>query len=207
MGWKERGRFVMKGQKALELCMPVTCKRPAEPDHGETQDVTFTRFIYRRNWFTLAQTDGAAYIPPVPPEWNQARALQALDVTLVPFAMIDGNCQGYATGRSIAVSPLAVLPLKTTFHEIAHVVIGHTAEGELTDSDRTPKSIRELEAEAAAMLCCAALGLPGIEESRGYIQNWYGAGNPVPEASARRIFKAADAILKAGKPAVSAETE
>src|SRR3954447_25496292 len=25
--WQERGRHVMKGQKAIELCMPVTCKR------------------------------------------------------------------------------------------------------------------------------------------------------------------------------------
>ena len=46
----------------------------------------------------------------------------------------------------------------------------------------------------------AALQLPGIEESRAYIQHWYGTGQPVPEASARRIFKAADAILRAGRP-------
>ena len=48
------------------------------------------------------------------------------------------------------------------------------------------------------MLCCAALELPGVDFSRGYIQNWWGTGNPIPERSAQRILKAADAILKAG---------
>ena len=48
------------------------------------------------------------------------------------------------------------------------------------------------------MLCCAALGLPGVEFSRGYIQSWWGTGNAIPERSAQRILKAADQILKAG---------
>jgi hypothetical protein len=50
------------------------------------------------------------------------------------------------------------------------------------------------------MLCGAALGLPGVEESRGYMQHWAGMGETIPETSARRIFKAADQILKAGRP-------
>ncbi len=43
------------------------------------------------------------------------------------------------------------------------------------------------------------LGNPGAEYARGYIQSWYGAGNPLPEHSAQRIFKAADTILRAGR--------
>lgn len=192
--WKDMGRFVKKGEKAIELCMPVTCKR----QDGDEETV-FTRFIFKRNWFALAQTDGHPYYEPALPEWDRAKALQALGVTEVPFAHMDGNCQGYAKDTTIAISPVAAFPLKTTFHECAHVIIGHTSEGQLNDDDRTPRNIRELEAEATAMLVCAALGLPGIEEARGYVQHWFGSGEPVPEASARRIFKAADAILKAGK--------
>ena len=48
------------------------------------------------------------------------------------------------------------------------------------------------------MLCCASLGLPGVELSRGYIQSWF-KGNEVPERSAQKIFSAADKILKAGR--------
>ena len=87
---------------------------------------------------------------------------------------------------------------KTTFHELAHVLLGHTAEGEQADSEITPRNLRECEAEAVALLCCAALDLPGVECSRGYIQSWWGPGNTIPERSAQRILKVADQILKAG---------
>ena len=207
--WKELGRHVRKGEKAIELCQPVTCKRrqddAAPADAPEQDGQTFTRFIYRRNWFTLAQTDGEPYTPEAPAAWDRARALAALDVEEIPFGHIDGNCQGYARQRQIAINPVAAAPLKTTFHELAHVLIGHTAEAEMRDDERTPRDIREVEAEATAMLCCAALQLPGIEESRAYIQFWFGTGQPVPEASARRIFKAADQILRAGRPAIVEE--
>ena len=116
----------------------------------------------------------------------------------MPFDATDGNVLGFARGRSIAVSPINPLPHKTRFHELAHVLLGHTAEGEQHDGELTPRNLRECEAEAVALLCCAALDLPGVEFCRGYIQSWWGAGNPIPERSAQRILKAADQILKAG---------
>lgn len=131
---------------------------------------------------------------------HAAPYLASLDITEIPFDLTDGNCQGYARARTVAVSPVAGNPFKTLFHELAHVLLGHTAESTMSDDERTPRNIREVEAEATAMLVCAALGLPGLEESRGYVQHWYGSGQPIPEASARKILKTADAILKAGRP-------
>ncbi len=90
------------------------------------------------------------------------------------------------------------MPHKTRFHELAHILLGHTTKGEQAESEITPRSLAECEAEAVALLCCAALDLPGVEACRGYVQHWWGAGNPIPERSAQRIFKAADQILKAG---------
>jgi hypothetical protein len=58
--------------------------------------------------------------------------------------------------------------------------------------------LREVEAEAVALLLCESLELPGAEFSRGYIQNWI-AGDVIPEKSAQKIFGAADRILKAGR--------
>ena len=106
---------------------------------------------------------------------------------------------GYARERSIAVSPLNPMPWKTTFHELAHVLLAHTAEGDQNDGELTPRNLRECEAEAVALLCCAALDLPGVDQASGYIQSWWGAGNPIPERSAQKILRAADAILKAGR--------
>jgi N-terminal domain of anti-restriction factor ArdC len=61
--WKDRGRFVRKGQKALTLCMPITVTR--KTDDPEDAEV-FTRFIYRPRWFVLSQTDGPATTSPPP---------------------------------------------------------------------------------------------------------------------------------------------
>jgi antirestriction protein ArdC len=198
--WKELGRYVKKGEKALTLCMPVTCKRTLKeqgPDGNEVDtEVAFKRFVFRRNWFMLAQTDGAAYEPPAIPAWNRERALSTLGVEEIPFEHLSGNVQGSARGRQIAINPLAQMPAKTTFHELAHIELGHTSEA-VHDSQQLPRNLREVEAEAAALLCLDSLGMKGAEYCRGYIQNWL-AGAEIPERSAMRIFSAADRILKAG---------
>jgi antirestriction protein ArdC len=125
--------------------------------------------------------------------------LQNLNITVVPFTLLDGNVQGYARAREVAINPIADQPVPTLFHEVGHVVLGHTAEATLSDSgrDRTPTDIRELEAECVALLCCETLALPGADLSRGYIQSWF-TGDAVPERSAQRILHVADEILKAG---------
>jgi antirestriction protein ArdC len=196
--WQALGRHVLNGEKALTLCMPVTVKRSgdADPDTPET----FTRFVFKPRWFVLAQTEGAV-LPSQPTEtWETGRALTQLKIEEVPFDALDGNCLGFARARSIAVNPVNPMPHKTRFHELAHVLLGHTVEGTQSDSEITPRSLRECEAEAVSLLCCAALELPGIDQCRGYIQMWWGAGNPIPEDSARRILKTADQILQAGRP-------
>lgn len=201
MGWKNKARFVRRGEKALVLCMPITCKRAATAPTPDGEPDTVTRFVYRSHWFVLSQTDGADLAPASLADWDAGRALETLDVHEEPFTMLDGNCQGYAHDRRIAVSPIAELPHKTRFHELAHVVLGHTAEGALSDGDLTPRSLREVEAEAVALVCLEALNLPGAEYCRGYIQHWNArlGAEPIPERSAQRIFKAADTILRAGR--------
>jgi N-terminal domain of anti-restriction factor ArdC len=198
--WKELGRHVKRGEKAIELCMPVTCKRTVTGQGVDGSDVeseiTFKRFVFRRNWFMLSQTDGAAYQMPALPAWDKTRALQTLKVQEIPFEMMNGNCQGYATGQQIAINPVAQMPAKTTFHELAHIELGHTAEA-IHDSETLPRNLKEVEAESVALLCLESLGMDGAEYCRGYIQNWL-QGGTIPERSAQRIFVAADKILKAG---------
>ena len=83
-------------------------------------------------------------------------------------------------------------------------MLGHTTEADFADTERTPKNLREVEAEAVALLCCEALGLAGADYCRGYIQNWLYPnvnwnGLGIPEKSAQKIFHAADQILRAGR--------
>ena len=204
-GWKALGRHVMKGQKAISLVMPVTCKKRDE-ENQETDDnrdtrksECFTRFVFRPNWFVLAQTEGSDVAAVTVPNWNADQALSTLGITRVEFAAMNGNAQGYAApGKQIAVNPVAALPHKTMFHELAHVVLGHTEEGQLSDDEHTPRSLREVEAESVALLCCASLGLDGEDYARGYIQAWL-AGSSIPEKSAQKIFSTAATILKSGQ--------
>jgi antirestriction protein ArdC len=196
--WQELGRHVKRGEKALTLCQPVTVRRKA--DDATEDDAVIVRFIYRPQWFVLAQTDGQDLPPVDVPSWDRARALASLEIVEVPFDAVDGNVMGFARQREIAISPVNPLPYKTLFHELGHVLLGHTVEAEQADTETTPRSLREAEAESVALLCCDALGLPGAECCRGYIQHWLGAGNPIPERSAQRILRVADQILRAGQP-------
>jgi len=207
-GWQALGRSVKRGERALILCMPITRKARDEEAESNGDDAngerTFTSFMHKARWFVISQTVGEEFTPPRLPEWEAERALAALDIERIAFTDTDGNCQGYARKRQIAINPVAQLPHKTLFHETAHVILGHTSEADFTDTERTPKNLREVEAEAVALLCCEALNLEGANFCRGYIQNWlcpaigYDA-DAIPEKSAQKIFRAADQILRAGR--------
>ena len=204
--WQELGRQVRKGEKALSLWMPLTIKRRQKPEEESAKDLDAnsiefaTAFVVKNYWFVLSQTEGKEFSSPIPPTWNVDRAMGELNIRMAPFSMTDGNCQGYAVGREIAINPIAALPEKTTFHEIAHILLGHTGTEMMADLPTLSRNQKEMEAESVALICIESLGLPGSADARGYIQHWYGQGAEIPEANARRIFQAADRILKSGSP-------
>lgn len=116
--WKDLGRFVKRGERALSLCMPITCKRREEDSDEEH---TFTSFVYKARWFVLSQTDGQELELITVPEWDAERAISALGIERIPFDHTDGNVQGFARKRQVAINPLAQLPYKTLFHELGHL--------------------------------------------------------------------------------------
>jgi hypothetical protein len=187
--------------------MPISRKVRDEEtpeSEGANGERRFTSFTHKARWFAVSQTIGDEFTAPRLPEWEAERALAALDIERIAFTDTDGNCQGYARKRQIAINPVAQLPHKTLFHETAHVILGHTSEADFTDTERTSKNLREVEAEAVALLCCEALNLEGADYCRGYIQNWLCPaigynGDAIPEKSAQKIFRAADQILRAGR--------
>lgn len=224
--WKEKGRSVKKGEKAIGLWMPFTprtqkdagkasvpkAERKPQPAADEKAKASSARmaFMMKNNWFALAQTevDPNAETPPVETakvemDWDASAAMAKLGITEVPFAMVDGNPQGWAlpSAKQIAMNPLAQLPHKTRFHEMAHCLLHGNETVELVDGSELGKSLKEAEAESVAFLCCSALNLPGLAEARGYVQSWLGHSTTDLEAykkSAARIFSTADKILKAG---------
>jgi hypothetical protein len=123
-GWLERKRQVRKGEKGITLCMPMACKRNAQTEavpNVTAEPQTCCAFRFRAYWFVLVQTEGEGTpIPPIP-GFDIDTALCALNITRTPFDELNGNIQGFARGREIAVNPVAALPHKTTLHELAHL--------------------------------------------------------------------------------------
>ena len=66
------------------------------------------------------------------------------------------------------------MPFRTTVHDVAHILLGQTGEGEPSDSEVTPRNLREGEAHTVAMLCCAALNACGSRRFARNIQNKMG---------------------------------
>ena len=99
--WKELGRYVRRGEKAITLRRPVTVKRTAaDDDDGSEPAQVATWFVFKPYWFVLAQTEGRDLPPAVIPAWNQAEAFEKLDVQEIPFDLSDGNTLGTrVTGR------------------------------------------------------------------------------------------------------------
>lgn len=205
-GWQVKGRQVRRGEKAIALWMPLTGKRTDEPpdEHGDRP--TSVRFVMTPKWFVASQTDpieDAPIEPDEPPDWNVALALATLGVRPVKFAATDGNLQGYSDPkqRTLAINPVAPDPRKTTFHELGHILLHPEVDAAAYHAEAAVRSQVEVEAEGVVVLCLDALGLPGAEEARGYIQWWARAGRldrPFDGPTARRIMKAAGAILGAG---------
>jgi antirestriction protein ArdC len=193
--WVELGRHVKKGEKALWLCMPLVRKVKGD---GDEDGQHIVGFLWKPRWFVISQTIGEEYQMPTISDWNKSFALANLNISEVEFQHTDGNALGYARKREIAISPLSPLPHKTCFHEMAHVELGHTSESDFQDSEHTPRSLREVEAEAVAMLLCESLKLPGVEYARGYCQAWL-KSDVIPEKSAQRVFRVTDKILRAGR--------
>jgi hypothetical protein len=124
-GWQALGRNVKRGERALTLCMPITRKvRNEEPSEGkgDNEEHTFTSFVYKPPWFAVSQTVGDEFTPPRLPEWDAKRALETLSIEQITFTETNGNVQGYARKRQVAINPVAQLPIKTLFHEAAQVM-------------------------------------------------------------------------------------
>lgn len=196
--WKSIGRQVLKGSKAKEIVRPIFIE--VEDESGEPQRIT--RFKPVRCIFGLSDTDGPELPPAELPGWELDQALDKLDVRQVPFRSLDGNTQGYASGREVAVNPVAVYPTRTLMHELGHVVLGHTVPARLPEYlTHTGRSTMEFQAEATSYLTMnelEQLDEASAYHSRGYIQHWLGEQRP-SDAAIRQVFSATDKILRAGR--------
>ena len=196
--WKELGRQVKKGAKALYMQVPCIYKAKKDTETQEELPPILKGFRYQKLWFVLSETEGLDFeIEEQPPKWDSKQAMKVLAIQEIPFSRVNGNIAGYARGRELAINPIAEGKVMVRLHEMAHIVLGHT-ENITISSMISERNNQEVEAESVAFICGNILGLPCLSDSRGYIQNWL-KESEISHVMAQRIFGAADKILKAGQ--------
>src|SRR5215469_16793507 len=202
--WKALGRQVLKGARAKEVIVPVLVNE--QPPDDETREDKRQRvskligFKVVRAVFPLSATDGAELPPQPTPGWDLATALDTLGIRAVSFENTNGNLQGWSHGTEFAIKPIAINRLKTTYHEIGHIVLGHTLPHHYEDY-QAHRGILEFQAEAVSYLVMNELEVMDDEtasHSRGSIRHWLSDEQP-PDQAIRQVFTAADRILRAGR--------
>lgn len=203
--WKSLGRQVKQGSRAKEVIVPVMVNED-QPPTDETLEEKRERiarligFKVVRAVFGYSDTEGDD-IPPAPlPGWDLQKALGKLGIREAPFTSTDGNIQGYSYGLEFAINPVAANRHKTVMHELGHIVLGHTIPASY-DAAPMHRGLREFEAEGTAYLVMNELGQLDEESasvSRGYIQWWLAEEQP-PVSSIKHVFRAAEALLRAGR--------
>lgn len=207
--WQELGRQVRKGEKAIWILAPLTVRdRDSEAEAGDGQ-----RRVKLIGWksvpvFDVAQTDGEPLPEPVklldgdhPEDMFERLTEVALSLGITSVTDADlGSANGvvYGDGR-VEIHPdrPGLQRAKSLAHEIAHWQLGHCEQG-----NTLTRGTRELEAESAAYVVMASLGIDTSDYSFGYVAGWAGGDDADKaragiKASAGRIQKAATVILDA----------
>ena len=204
--WKSEGYHVKKGAKAIGILFPTFYSEVEKDANGKPLKSKHLKgFTEQHMHFCMADTNCTDYKVEdfTINNYDLDKALKACGITLKQFQQFNGNIMGYAKHKdnSIALNPLikdkAEL-LHTLFHEVAHVVLGHTSK-----DCKVEKGMREYEADMTGYIVMKFLGLANDnlqKQCKAYISSYL--CNDFKEATSdkevRKILKAVDTILKAG---------
>lgn len=207
--WRALGRTLINGHKPKKVIVPVLVNEPApkpDPETPEERKERIARLIGFKlvhAVYALSDTEGDELPEVQTLGWDLQTALTKFGIKEVPFEHTSGNTQGYSHHLEYAINPIAVYPFKTRFHEIAHILLGHTLDHHYEEY-QTHRGVMEFQAEATAYLVMNELELMDDETAsgmRGYIRHWLGEEQQPPDQAIRQVFTVADRILRAGRVA------
>lgn len=221
--WKEMGREVQAGEKAIWIWAPKInrIKAPCPPGVKPDGYDAGKPFVYRRvltgfkpvTVFDVTQTAGDPL--PTPPEINYTReegeappemrpALEAQvaahGYTLEYRDLPPGGPEGYTTHnpKKVVISNRfsSAHASVVLAHELAHIELGHMEQ--VHDYHTGPDGKRpqmEVEAESVAYVIGRRYGLNPGGTAFAYIDSWAKGDKKKVADTAERVVKAADAIL------------
>jgi hypothetical protein len=191
--WRELGRQVRHGQKAIRILAPMVYRKGDDED-DETLVGFRTACV-----FDVEQTDGnpLAQFAAVQgdPRSFTTRLKEYVSSKGIKLRVSDqiGSADGASAGGTILLRPglTAAQEFSTLVHEVAHEILHQdSAEKDV------PRRVRELEAEAVAFVASEAIGLETREASSDYIKLYRGDKDTLLE-SLERIQTTAREILNA----------
>ena len=173
--WRDLGRTVKKGERALWILAPSLKTVGKDELTGEAiRGITGFRGV---GVFDVAQTEGADLdlnsfgIVPRAPGHDFVPALTQLASKLGYMVSMaeTGSKNGFlAAGWSIVikVSNPTTAQAKTIVHELAHGLLGHLDHPDMS------RELKELQAETTAYVVSKALGLELDDASFNYLAHW-----------------------------------
>lgn len=164
-------------------------------------------------------------------KFDLRQALRNLDIEVKPFGYLpDGKSsmpedareitRGYSCDRWLAVKPGERWPEFVTFHEMAHILLGHSVAYKkfgaetVADIDRLSEcdfmrlaiykdmhhDMFEAECHVTAILAAQLTDIPfDFEKEFAHLTNCYTKGRDIPEEVMKRAYQTAKKIAAAGK--------
>ena len=216
--WRELGRQVKRGERALQILAPLQRKRERENEKGESETFYAVAGFKTVSVFDISQTEGDD-LPEIRScllgdDGGLSKHLLAFsNNNHVPVYFepslegANGTCH-FRQGKPVKITVDPLLPrlhqAKTLAHEIAHSLL-HGADQYRGHSQ---KSLIELEAESVAFIVTQHFGLDSSSYSFPYIAGWQ---KDEPDAlenlktSGHRIQKAASQMIDSIESMVGAQ--
>lgn len=203
--WKEMGRFIRGGEKAIKILAPCFYKKEPDTENTDTEksekeksaeeepEEKVLRGFKVVNVFDISQTEGEP-LPDIVHKLDGSvegyadfiEALKQFSPVPIDFETIKGTANGYYsnTDKRIAVEKdmSESMHCKTGIHEIAHAILHDSDNG--TEKKNNPDSrTKEVQAESIAFTVMYYFGFDTSEYSFGYILGW-SSGKELPELKA-----------------------
>lgn len=216
--WEKKGRWILKGQKAIRIYAPVTRKiRKVNGKTGEEEEEFIVSNFRLIPVFDVAQTGvpkiitipmGMSY-PIVDPTDNSGMEFGAENyiTSELPYKFKDfaknsplpikvtkdykkgGTIRKEGTQISERENELSMI--NTLFHEEGHFFLNHIG------NKKIPREIKEVCAEAVAYLVSSYFGIENTK-AQYYIGGWNG-NREVMEGWGKHVIHAAEEIIKLHK--------
>lgn len=211
--WKDKGRMVRKGEKALTVLAPIVVTDKDKPKVNGKPATKVIGFRLKSRTFDVSQTEGKD-VPanPVSCERLHGAGDAAAFAALVDVATLNGwtvtdempahypaECNGVCVWGTKTLHVRGGLSgaqrLKTLVHELAHSLL-HSPD-EYDRAHRDAMNVAEVEAESVAFVVADSLGLDSSAYSIGYVASWSGGDGALIARTAERVTETAHRILTA----------